>query len=767
MTRLEAVWGKWVVRHRWLIIITTIIVVSIAAAGTRFLTFNDDLRVFFSEENPQLKALEALENTYNRIDNILFVIAPEDGNVFTKETLAAIEDLTGASWQIPYSNRVDSITNFQHTRAEEDDLIVEDLVQNAGSLTAADIKRIRAVALSEPLLLNRLISPSGHVAGVNVNILLPRKSRDEVPEVSGFARRMADDFRTRHPGLDLYLTGAIMFDNAFAEATRDDMSTLIPVMFFTILVIIGLSVRSFAGTFATLIIILISTLSGMGLAGWLGMSLNPASANAPTIILVLAVADSVHILVTMLHRMRMGMNKDDAIAESLRINLQPVFLTSATTAIGFLSMNFSDAPPFHDLGNIVAAGVTAALLYSVTFLPALMAVVPVRIRTAPEKQEWSGCTRLADLVISHRKLIFRGTLVVIAVLTAGIMRLELNDNWIRYFDNRYDIRRASDFTQENLTGFNIIEYSLDSGETGGINDPAYLADVEKFADWYRRQPKVVNVNTITDTFKRLNRNMHGDDESYYRIPGKRDLAAQYLLLYEMSLPFGLDLNNQINVDKSATRMIVTMKDSTTRELREMDERARQWLKANAPGKMFTYGSGLSIIWAHISERNINSMLGASIGALALISAILILALRSVRLGLLSLIPNLAPAFMAFGIWGVIVGQAGLSLSVIVAMTLGIVVDDTIHFMSKYLRARRENGADPFEAIRYSFNTVGTAMWVTTAALVAGFMVLSLSGFKLNSEMGLMTAITITLALALDFLFLPVLLMKVDRETDKL
>ena len=257
-------------------------------------------------------------------------------------------------------------------------------------------------------------------------------------------------------------------------------------------------------------------------------------------------------------------------------------------------------------------------------------------------------------------------------------------------------------------------------------------------------------------------NMHGDDESYYSIPEQRDLAAQYLLLYEMSLPFGLDLNNQINVDKSATRMIVTLKSMTSTDLRDMDEKAREWMKANAPESMFTYGSGLSIIWAHITGRNIRSMLGAAFWALVLISGILMLAMRSFRLGLLSLVPNLAPAFMAFGIWGFIRGDVGLGLSIVVSMTIGIVVDDTVHFMSKYLRARREDKMEPSDAIRYSFNTVGTAMWVTTVALVAGFLVLTFSGFRMNLDMGLMSAITITLALALDFLFLPTLLMKVDR-----
>ena len=179
--------------------------------------------------------------------------------------------------------------------------------------------------------------------------------------------------------------------------------------------------------------------------------------------------------------------------------------------------------------------------------------------------------------------------------------------------------------------------------------------------------------------------------------------------------------------------------------------------------MFTYGSGLSIIWAHISQRNINNMLLASFGALVLISLLMIIALRSVKLGLLSLIPNLTPALVGFGTWGLLIGRVGLGLSVVVAMTLGIVVDDTVHFMSKYLRARREHGMPPQDAVHYAFNTVGTAMWVTTVSLTAGFLVLTLSGYKMNAEMGLLTAITITLALVLDFLFLPILLMKTDKD----
>lgn len=759
----ETILGGWVIRHRWWIIFISLFAVIAAASGSRFLTISNDTRVFFSEENPQLQALEAMENTYSRIDNVLFAIAPKAGTVFTANTLKAVEELTEASWQIPYSNRVESLSNFQHTRSQDDTLFVDDLVRDAEQLSDARLEQIKTIALSDPRLVNLLVSDSGQVTAININILMPGKSHAEVLEIAAFSRKLADDFRSRYPQLDIHISGGVMLDNAFAEASQDDIKTLVPLMFLTLLVLVGITLRSFSGTLAILIVILFSTATAMGLAGWFGITLTAASVGAPTLILTLAVSDSVHLLVTMFQQMRQGIAKKDAIIESVRINLHPIFLTSVTTVIGFLTMNFSDAPPFRDLGNIVAMGIVAAFIYSIILLPALMAVIPVRVKERKDGDGGNGCDRIAEFVINKRRPVFWASCAAILLLAAGTSRIELDDNFIEYFDDSYDIRVATDFVKDNLRGFDIIEYSLPSGETSGINDPQYLKNVEAFTDWYRQQSNVTSLSTFTDTVKLLNKNMHDDDPSFYRVPESRDLAAQSLLLYEMSLPLGQDLNNMINVEKSATRMIVFFRDTTSKGLRDMDERARQWLKENTPS-MFTYGTGLSIIWAHISKRNINSMLLASFGALALISAMMIFALRNFRLGMLSLIPNLSPAIVGFGLWGLLYGRVGLGLSVVVAMTLGIVVDDTVHFMSKYLRARREYGMQQTDAIRYTFKTVGTAMWVTTVALTAGFLILTLSGYHMNADMGLMTALTITLALILDFLLLPVLLMKFDVTT---
>lgn len=753
-------YGRFVVRHRRALIALSLLAVAASAAGTTRLTDNPDSRVFFGKENPQLQALEEFENTYAKFENVVFVLAPEDGDVFSRRSMAAIHWLTEAGWRTPHSQRVDSITNFQWSRADGDDLIVSDLYPGPEA-SDADLENARAVALDRPTLVDSIVNPQGSVTAVVVTIVPPGEALDEATDIAAFARERAAEFRERHPEIDLHLTGSIMFNVAFTEAPREDMATLLPVMAVLILLIIGFSVRSFWWTLLALASVLFTVAATLGLAGWLGVVMNAGTAGSPIILLTLAIAHSVHIMVTCEQQLRAGAAKPDAIVEALRVNMAPVFIVSATTAIGFLSMNFSDAPPFRLLGNIVAGGMTVAFALSVVFVPAVMAALPAGPRRA-DRLSARAMRSFAEFVIARRGVLLWASGAVIAALTLGTTRLTLDDDFIRYFDEDVEIRAATDFMEDNLSGMNLLEYSVPASREGGISDPAYLADLERFAEWLRAQPKVKHVSALTDVVKRLNQNMHGDDPAYYRVPESAELAAQYLLLYELSLPLGLDLNTTVTVGKSASRVSASVVNITSAEIRALNARAEAWLEENAPA-LRTRGTGLSLIFAHISERNIDSMLGGSVLALVLISLVLVLALRSVRIGLVSLVPNLFPAAMAFGLWGYAAGEAGLAIAVVAAMTLGIVVDDTVHFLSKFLRARREHGMDAVAATRYAFNTVGMALWVTSTCLVAGFLVLALSGFKPNAELGLMSAITIALALAADFLFLPPLLMKLEAR----
>lgn len=753
--------ADYVVTHPWRIFLLSIVVIMFTASGARFLEFTNDYRVFFSEDNPELKAFEAMQDIYTKTDNVLFVVEPENGDVFSKKTLDVIEQLTDQSWQIPYSTRVDSITNFQHTIAQDDDLQVSDLVENALESTDNELAYVRYVALNEPLLVNRLVSQQAHVTGVNITIQLPGKTLTEVPEVANFARQIAAEIEATHPEHKIHITGLAMMNNAFGESSQNDMQTLVPIMFLTIIVVLGVLLRSVSAVLGVVIMISSTIMFAMGGMGWLDWKLTAATAGIPTILMTMAVADTVHLLVTFLHNMRSGETRIEAMKDSLRINLQPIFITSITTAIGFLSMNFSDVPPFHDLGNVVAIGVMFAFVLSVTLLPALMMILPIRVKATKQK-DGHAMMRLSDFVIANQKLLLWGMGLLGIAIISFVPQNRLDDQFVEYFDETVDFRQATEFSNDNLAGIYTLQYSLNQGESGGVSDPAFLQSVESFSQWLRTQDEVMHVQSITDTFKRLNKNMHNDDPAQYRLPESRELAAQYLLLYELSLPYGLDLNDQIDIDKAQTRINITLTNLHTEEMLAMEKRVSSWLSENEQQVNFTVASP-NLMFAHIGKRNVSSMLIGTTIALIIISFILVIALRSTRIGLISLAPNLIPAGMAFGLWGMTVGMVGMSLSVVAGMTLGIVVDDTVHFLSKYLRARREKGLDAEQAVSYAFNTVGIALWVTSLVLVLGFFVLGQSHFALNADLGAMAAITIAVALIMDFLFLPPLLMNLEEN----
>ena len=749
-----------VLNCRWLVAGFATVVMLGLTAGAQFITTTNDYRIMFGEDNPQLAAFNALENTYAASNKVLIAIAPRAGSVFTRETLSAIEELTEAVWGTPYSTRVDSLTNYSHSEAVDDDLVVEPLVEDAQSLSDSELARIRTIALNTTDVAGRLVATDGRVGGLVINFALPDAADAAVVEITDYLNSSLDQSRESHPEIDYYLTGDVVMHRAFAEATQDDLRILMPIVFLVIAASAAILLRSLLGTLAISVLLVFIVNTTMGFAGWIGTVMSPTNAGVPIIVMAVAVADSIHIVTSTLLGMSRGLSRNGAIAASLRTNAYPVFLTTLTTVIGFLSLNASDSPPFHVLGNLVAFGVFCAFVYSMLLLPALLSILPLRARPVhPERTLFFE--RFADFVVARRRFLLWFVPLLAAGLVMGIPRNQLSDNWPKYFDERYQFRRDTDFVIENLTGLDTLEYSLNAGREGGITDPEYLAEVEEFAEWYRTQPEVTHVQAFPDIMKRLNKNMHGDDPDFYRLPDDPELAAQYLLVYELSLPFGNDLNNRIDVAKSETRMTVTVRDSSSRGLRDLDIRAQDWLRNNMPDRVVP-ATGLSVIFAHLSLRNIESMLRGTILAMAIVSFILILVFRSLRHGLVSLIPNFLPAAMSFGLWGYLVGNLGLAGSVMTAIAFGIVVDDTIHFLSKYLKARRE-GLDSAAAVRATFVTVGKALWTTTAVLSAGFLVFASSGFEVSRSLGLMVTITIVFALLADFFLLPTLLMALDRR----
>lgn len=766
-------WFSLTVQRPWWVLLAGIVLIVGASFGAKNLYFRGDYKVFFEEKNVQRMAFEEMQDVFNKNETANIIVAPASGNVFTERTLTLLKELTDEAWQTPLSTRVDSVANYQHTWAEEDDLIVEDLILEVEYIDDETIKRAKEVALTEPNLVNRMVSASGDVAVVAVTVNLPDDNlvgpadgphaltRDEgVEQVAKYTVELAEQFKQRYPDHEFYHTGMVFMNNAFAVESKEDFATLVPIMFLVIILVLWFLLRSFTGTLATVVIIITAISSTMGLAGWMGFFMSTATVNVPTLVMTLAVADCVHVISSMLYGLREGKTKNEAIIYSLQLNLMPILITSVTTAIGFLTLNFANVPVLADLGNLTAIGVILAFIFSVTLLPALLAVLPMKVTKFKENKS-DRIERLGEWVITHHKRILPFTLIFVVGSIAASFLNQINDVATEYFDDTTAFRQSTNFQQEHISGMATIDFALYTGRESGLNDPKVIRTVGGFTDWLRTQPEVDHVSTISDTFLRLNKNMHADDPEYYRLPEQQEMAAQYLLLYEMSLPYGLDLNNQINIDKSATRITVTLQNLGSKEFTGFEQRAFDWMADNAPDIKLTAGSP-TLMFAHIGELNMSSMLRGTLIALLLISGLLVFALRSWRMGAISLIPNMLPAGIGFGIWGLYSGDINLGLSIVLSMALGIIVDDTVHFLSKYRHAR-VNGDNAEQAVRYAFTSVGRALWITTIVLTLGFSVLAMSSFALNSDMGLLTGIIIVVALAVDFLFLPAFLIVFDNK----
>lgn len=746
-----------IVRFRLAWIILSLLAVVIGVFGAKQLTATRSHEIYFSPTDPEKLAFDEIQNIYIKDENVLIVFESKSGNIFTKKNLDLIHETTARAWLVPYSYRVDSVTNFQHSSAHDDDIFVRDLFNPKMSGNESFLSEVRSLALSEPILLNRLVSSDGSVSAINLHINLPEEdTQKETRAVVQAVRGIVEEIRQSNGDTNVYLTGRIMMNNAFSEAALHDFRTLFPISIFFMLAIVAVIFRSFLASVSVLLVILVSIVCALGFAGFANIPISPPTSTAPIIVMVVAIANTIHILQSFYRNTGLGLSATEGATASLVKNLLPVSIASLTTALCFLSLVFSNVPPFRQLGLIVTVGVLVSFFASVLLLPAILSFNSFKPRQNVYLAE-IRIEKFKQFILDRKYPIRVVFLVLIPICIFGTFQNKLNDVFLHYFDHEIAFRSDSDFVVENLTGLYTLEYSIESEVSGGISDPQFAKEVEELTDWLRLQDHVRYVASYTDILKKLNMNFHRDNDAMFRIPTTRDLIAQFILTYELSLPYGLDLSNQINIDKSATRLSIAIDTISSIEVRELDKRIKNWINERSK-KISTNGAtGTTMMFANIGQNNIRSMIISISGALVLVSIVLLFVFRSVKLGFISLIPNLIPAIIAFGVWGLFVGEVGLALSVVTSMTLGVIVDDTVHFMNSFNNGLNSTENNPNAAISKAFQEVGPAMLVTSFVLICGFLLLSYSSFEVNSAMGLMTALIVFIALLVDLLLLPVLL----------
>lgn len=758
--------ASWLVDNRKLMLVFSTITMLFAAVGISKIGFNGDFRHMFGEENHDLLTLDSIEAEYLQADNVVFLIKPSNNKVFDKGTLEIVQDLTDVLWETPSSIRVDSVTSYQRSSSEDDTFTVEPLVEDAYKLTDDDIQSIQEFANQDAYLKKGLVSSAENVTSLIVTLALPTDPVKRLPavlEMVEYLNGVQADLIKNNPGMEVHFMGGPSLEASMVDVVKDDLAFLMPLTVVISFLVLGLLLRSGTSVLGTIFIIIVSNVLTMGATGWMGYSLTPTSMMAPIMVLILAMADSVHVLTQYIVAFRQGNTKEDAMKISLESNMVPILLTSVTTAVGFLGMNFSESPAFHDFGNITAMGVLFAFMYTCTYLPGIVLAFPMEpnekpLKLTPFMEGW------ARLVIKFQKTILWGSAITIPVICSFIPQNELNDNIIEYFDDSMPLSTAVSFANEHLSGFQYILFSLDSKVEGGANEPAFLQKTDDFSEWLRNQDDISHVFSYVDIMMNLNQAMHNDEEAYKIVPESRELAAQYLLLYEMSLPAGNDLTRDVNADRSAVRLMVSLNTVANKRLTALDQAAQQWWKDNASEYDYKGGGSRSLMFANIGQIIVMDMLVGSSVALVIITLIILLGINSFKYGVISLVPNIFPAAVVYGFWGMLVGEVNQAAAMCFSISLGLVVDDTVHFLTKYIKARKY-GKTSEESVYYAFSTAGAALLVTSLAIISGQLVMLSSSFVPNQTTAIMLSSILGFALILDFCLLPPVLMMIDKKRE--
>ena len=753
--------ADFILRHLLKLSLLVLAIVLGLALGIPRLTFSADNASFFGKDNQESRDLEELSRHYAGSSGFLIMVKPPEGEMFSTATLEALRDMTADVWLAPFALRVDSPANFNHSRAEGDDILVEPLLDEWTEITPEGTARFREVVSTSPEMRNRLVAEDLRAYGIMLNVVLGGDFEARRGEVLTYLDQMKADWADRYPGFEIRMTGDVLGGLTLAQAAKQDILTLVPIAFVLVIGLLLYFLRSPTAVAASAVVVLSGTLATFGFAGFLGIELTAGTAISPMAVMVLTAASCIHVILSWFRELD-SLQGDAAIRHAMVENLAPVLVTTLTTAIGFLGLNFAEAPPLQDMGNIVGFGLIVGMLANFTFLP--LGLRFSRARGGDRLPITIGMmARLADLAIDHRRGWIIGFTLLVALSVVGVFRIGYDDSLVRYFDQRFEFRRDSDEIQKHLTGLDNLQFSFTAREGGSVFDPDFLRDIDAFTQWIETQDHVVGASSITQILKRLNLSLNGDDPAFARIADSREANAQLMMFYELSLPVGLDLNSTIDVDRLRTRVVVLMRSDHSHQIRELGDKAQAWMAQNTPNTT-ARPAGVSYGFSTVSERNNSQMLVGLLLVLVLVSGIMMLTLRDLKMGLISLAPNLMPAVIAFGIWGMTFRDVNLGSTVVTTMTFGIVVDDTVHFLMHYLDGRRR-GRSAKEALHETFRVVGSAVIVTSICLAIGFMTMATSGFAINQHLGALTAIVIAFALLADLLFLPALLLSLDRTKD--
>ncbi len=749
-------------KFKWVIALGIPIIVIALMLNIKKPEIDGSYRIWFGEDSKILTDYDEFRQTFGNDDALIITFQDKEG-IFNQKALASIDRITQALWRMKYIARVDSITNYQyvHDNPEEpDDIIVEDFIQNIDQATPEYLANRKEIATSDPLVRDAFISRDGTTTMISAR-LTPKVNdqSDKSMEIMRLIREILAPEIAR-TGYKYWLNGGPPLNESFVTIATADM-IFVPMILLASIILLFLLFRRVGGSLIPIGVVTFTFLTVLAIQILLGYKLNNFTINLPTFIIAIGIADAVHIYSVWLLLRQEGQSNLEAVKLSIKKNFLPIFLTSLTTAIGFATLTISEVVPVYTLGIATASGAVLAFIISILWMPAVLLLlnreISIKQELDADQQKPLG---YGAFIVKNNKKILLITTLIFGILSIGLWQVRIDSNTIRYFDKSVEIRKSTEFIMNNITGPMAYEIVVDSGHKDGhkdgIKDPQFMKTVELFYQEFQAKfPDVRHLSSLMDTVKRFNKVVNNQEE----IPNNQNLIAQYLLLYSLSLPQGMEINDKMDINEQKLRITAQVNIvDTSKDLEMINYVSNWWSKTPYTASV----QGQTAMFAYMQSDVTDTLIYSLSLAIFLVSLVMLMIFQRIKLLWVFILPNILPVILVVGLMGWIGITIDIGVAIAGAIIIGVAVDDTIHFLVKYFEARKRGlGMEETfdEVLRYA----GKAILFTTVILSTAFSLFAFSSFSPNQNFGIVTAFALIVALVVDLLLLPALLSLADKE----
>ena len=734
------------------------------ATGLININYETSYETFLPADDPYLEEVKNVSDLFstNSDGAISFIIASIDEKpIFTIEVINALSDLKKEMESIPESIRLSSI--LDHYSPQKGQRL---FTSNLTEYSQDDLDLVLEEALSDQLLTNSLISPDARITFGNVILGKNLGNSADRRKIADTAIAIRESLQTKYPELKILVMSDIISQQAETQAIIKDLTNLLPIIVIACVVAICAIFQSLFFGLCILAQIGFTILCNIGTLGWLDIKINSVSVIAPLVVVIISVANSVHIISLFKQSLHNKKNSfSEAMCSSLTKNFNPVLLAALTTSIGFLSLRLSSSPAIQSFGLVVAVGIFYAFFFTFTLLPNLLIhsrfLSKGSARTISSSKLEDLLGKVSTFAIRYDKTLF-AIFSLISIATLPLLGLnDSNFDRLNFISGGEKIREPYEMVREKLNRGSALVYAIDTDEIDGAITPAFLRDLEEYLSWATELSAVESTASLIDIAKAVNQNQHQGNTEYFRIPDTTDAIANALLAYEVVESYDFPLKNFVTEDFSTLQLRINAAPLTNQEVIDLDQELVEEFKTRFLSAELLHGSPL-LLFARMDERVTVELLQGYSVSLILITVSLIIGFRSFYFGILSVLPNLLPATIVFGLWGLIVGLIDPFVMMLFSISIGLVVDDTVHLLTHYLEKRRENIEDR-DAISSAIKTAGPALTITTFILALGCILLIGANTLYFQQAAKLLVPIVVVALILDLLYLPALLKRLSPE----